>query len=82
MDRAFHVDSPTQERHLTEAEESGVEFSQDQQPEPEQEPSEEATQDQEPDLTNSANPEGKHRFIPKPCHTSIQLLLYYLCITL
>ncbi len=78
----FHVDPTNQERQLTEAEEPEVEFSQEQQQDPEQDLSEEATQEQEPNLTNSsANPEGKHRFIPTSCYTSVQSIFYNLCIT-
>ena len=40
-----HVDTPAQERPLTEAPEPEVEYSQEQQQEPEQEPSEVADQE-------------------------------------
>ena len=65
-----HVDTPTQERHLTEAPELEVEYSQEQQ----QELYEIADQDPEQDLTNSANPQGKHWFILTQCHTSVKFL--------
>ncbi len=77
-----HVDTSAQVRQLTEAPEPEVEYSQEQQQEPEQEPSEVADQEQEQDLTNSANPQGKHRFILAQYHTSVESLIIYfnLCI--
>src|SRR6266540_5115088 len=78
----FHVDPTTQERQLTEAEEPGVEFSQEQQQDPKQDLSEVADQEQEQDLTNSANPEGKHRFILTQSLISFKSLHIYLCIKL
>ena len=77
---SYHVDTPTQERPLTEAPEPEVEYNQEQQQESEQEPSEVADQEQEQDLTNSANPQGKHRCIPTPCPTSVKFIFYNLCI--
>ena len=75
MHRAsFHVDTPAQDRQLTEVEEPEAEYPQEQQQEPEQEPYEVADQDPEQDLTNSANPQGKHRFILTQCHTSVKSL--------
>ena len=57
MHRAsFHVDTPAQDRQLTEVEEPEAEYPQEQQQELEQEPYEVADQDPEQDLTNSANP--------------------------
>ena len=44
---SYHVDMPTQERQLTEAEEPEVEYTQEQQQEPEQELFEVADQDAE-----------------------------------
>ena len=49
-----------------------MEYSQEQQQEPEQESSEVADQEQEQDLTNSANPQGKHRFILKQSRNSFE----------
>ena len=71
---SFHVDTPAQVRQLTEAEEPEAEYPQEQQQEPEQEPYEVADQDPEQDLTNSANPQGKHRFILTQCQTSVNTL--------
>ena len=71
----FHIDTPAQVRQLTEDPEPEVEYSQEQQQEPEQEPSEVADQEQEQDLTNSANPQGKHRFILTQCQYISQVLI-------
>ena len=77
-----HIESTDKDHHLTGAKEPGVEFSQEQQQDPEQDLFEVADQEQEQDLTNSANPEGKHRFILAQYHPSVEsLFIYYnLCI--
>ena len=72
-----HVDTSAQVRQLTEAEEPETEYPQKQQQEPEQEPYEVADQDPEQDLTNSANPQGKHRFILT--HNTSQVLYFMIC---
>ena len=70
---SFHVDTTAQVRQLTEIEEPEAEYPQEQQQEQEQEPYEVADQDPEQDLTNSANPQGKHRRILNQYHTSVKL---------
>ena len=83
MHRAsFHVDTPAQDRQLTEAEEPEAQYPQEQQQETEPEPHESADQAQENDYTNIDNQQGKHRFILAQCHTSVESLIIYfnLCI--
>ena len=71
MHRAsFHVDTPAQDRQLTEVEEPEAEYQQ----EPEPEPHESADQAQENDYTNIDNQQGKHRCVLTQCHTSVKSL--------
>ena len=68
-----HIESTDKDRHLTEAKEPGVEFSQEQQHEPEQYVGADQGQAYDYyDYTNSSDLQGKHRFILNQSRTSFE----------
>ena len=68
---SFHVNTPAQDRQLTEVKEPEAEYQQEQQLEPESY----QTADQAYDYTNFESQQGKHQYILTQCRTSVESLI-------